>query len=404
MHDLDNYPEKPADCQRRLEDAAAVARRLAHDFGNILTGILGFSELALKHAPASSPLHRFVQETHRAAQEGAELTHQLQMFSCRRATRTRPARLSAAAEAEAVRLRPLLSPDVQLQVSVPADLPLLAIAEELLRTVLGQLLDNAREALTGPGMIGLSARPALVSKVECSGLLGSAEPGPCVEVCVSDTGTGLSPEARRHLFAQPFYSSKPRHRGLGLAMVYGILHAHGGGFRLESPPAGGTVARLYLPLAVGLAPTPLPAPPPGGGAKVLVVDDDPAVLRLVGATLASAGYQVQTVSCPVQALDSYTAAAREPFQLVLSDVRMPRMNGFDLARQLLRHDANANVLFMSGHAAPELTQASDIVRRFELLPKPFQAEALLRAVRTALDRGARRLSAGNGPPSEETIV
>jgi CheY-like chemotaxis protein len=387
--------------QRRLEDAAVVARRLAHDFGNILTGILGFSELALKQVPPDSPVFRFMEEVRRAAEEGAQLTHLLRIFGCRRAVSSQTGSLAVAAAAEADRLRAALRPEIQVRVSVPVNLPPVTVSDELLRMVLGQLLENAREALPGPGVIGLSARAAQLSDSECVDLLGSIEPGPCVEVCVTDTGPGLSPEARRQLFAQPFFSTKPRHRGLGLAVVFGVLRAHRGGFRLDAAPGGGTCVRLYLPPAVGSS---RPSPPSvGGGAgeKVLVVDDDPAVLQMVGTTLRNAGYRVQTLSCPIEALDAYAA---EPFQLVLSDLLMPRMNGFDLARQLLHRDASANVLFMSGDAAPEPAETPGAPGQFDLLFKPFRPEALLRAVRTALDRAACPVPAGSDGPREETVV
>src|SRR5262249_37080696 len=156
----------------------------AHDFGNILTGILGFSELALKQVGPDSPSYRFVQESHRAAQQGAELTRLLQMFGCRRGSQAPPSPPAAGTAPRGARLRPLLRPAVQLHVSVPAELPAVAVGEELLATVLGQLLENAHEALSGPGVIGLSARTTQLGEGDCRELLGNAGPGPCLEVSV----------------------------------------------------------------------------------------------------------------------------------------------------------------------------------------------------------------------------
>lgn len=404
--------------RRHMDDASVVTRRLAHDYGNVLTGILGYCELALNQAPAGSPIHRFVQEAHRAAQQGAELTRLLQLFGCQQATPTQPSAVPVVAAEEAGRLRTLLGTGAEIRWDVPAELPPVALGENVLRTLLAQVLNNAREALTGQGIITLAARETELGEAECRDLLGSPATGPCIEVGIADNGAGLSEDARQNLFVQPFYSSKPRHRGLGLAVVYGILRSHGGGFRLDPGASdsfpgqacnigegAGTIVRLYLPLATVIASA--PAPPTRcatGKEKVLVVDDERTVLQMVRVTLQAAGYRVQTAASSAQALASYAAADREPFQLVLSDVLMPGENGFDLARELRRQDANANVLFMSGHASPELARAHGVDWPFDLLFKPFRIETLLRAVRTALDRGRGRVSFVDGGSREEAVV
>lgn len=389
-------PNLFADYQDRLEEAAQVTRRLAHDYGNILTGVLGFTELALSQIPVDSPSFRYLREAHRSAQQGAELTHLLQLFGCRKATQAQPASLPIVAAEEANRLRSAVGPRVEVQWDIPSDVPAVAISEEVLRTLLAQVLDNAREALPDRGTIALSAWITQLSKSECQDLLGKPMPGPCIEVRVADTGTGLSDEARLNLFVRPFFSTKPRHRGIGLAVVYGILTSHQGGFRIESAPKNGTLVSLYLPVAAVPAPAPLPMPGASGEEKVLLVADDPSVAQLVAVTLHSAGYRVQAATSAEQALKLYTEAAQEPFQLVLSDVLMPGTNGFDLACHLRTQDANANFLFMSGHISTELAQKHGVTWAFDLLFKPFRPETLLRSVRTALDRRNSRAPAGNG--------
>jgi CheY-like chemotaxis protein len=339
------------------------------------------------------------------------------MFGCRRAAPGPSCSVAAVAAEEVQRQRQVAGPTVELQLDVASDLPAVAINDAQLRTVLAQLLDNAREALPGRGVIRLSATSALLDDALCGDMLGDPTPGPCVEVTVADNGCGIASDVRRHLFQQPFLSSKPRHRGLGLAVVYGILHAHQGGIRLEdagTPEAtprtpmreagvqstGGAIVRLYLPLAGVPVARAFEGPAATGGECVLVVDDDPAILLLVSTTLESAGYQVQSFSCPVQALESCAQGKVEPFQLVLSDVIMPQMNGFDMARRLLDHDARARVMFMSGYTSPEMAQAHGLFRHYDLLYKPFRPEALLRAVRSALARDP----SADGGVREDNVV
>jgi CheY-like chemotaxis protein len=393
----DNHPRAASGAdrrrlrQQRFDEAAAAARRIAHDYGNILTGILGFSELALGRVPPDSPLAAHIKEIHRSALLGERLTCTLRLCSRRQWPQQQPAFLAAVAVDEVRRLLDKF-PGTTIDVAAPADLPPVALGAEPLGHVLAQFLDNAAEAVSDGGSVRLSARAVVLSAEQCCDLLGAAEPGPHVEVVVADTGCGLSDDARRLLLSEPFFTTKTRQRGYGLSAVYGILSAHRGALTVEPASDRGTVARAYLPVA--LAPAALPASPSAPGERVLVVDDDPLVLHLVRTTLQRAGYRVETVTSADAAVRSYTRAA-EPFRLVLSDLVMPHVSGFDLARQLQTHDARVNVLFMSGQVAADAAGPPTPAGQFDLLAKPFRPEGLLRAVRSALERAPRGVPAAD---------
>jgi signal transduction histidine kinase len=234
--------------QERLQDAAVISGRLAHGFDNILTGILGFGELSLTQTPSEAPTYAFMEEVVRAAQLGVQFTQHLHVLHrCSTAT-SGPAAVDWVAGEEAVRLRGTLEAAQKLEVAVPANLPQVAIDAEVVRQVLGRLLDNAREALgTSVGTITLAARELATHGT--AGWLGNPQPGSAVELTITDTGPGLSPEARERLFVEPFFTTKPRQRGLGLAIVYRTLLAHKGGLRLECGPNRGTRVRVLLPLS-----------------------------------------------------------------------------------------------------------------------------------------------------------
>jgi signal transduction histidine kinase/CheY-like chemotaxis protein len=382
--------------QQRLEAVAQVTRRLAHDFGNVLTGILGFSELALAQPmPAHSPLHSYLTEVHRGAQGGAQLTQQLRLFSRRQAHASRPCQPAAVLAEEETRLRGAAGAAVQVQTTLPGDLPPVALDADQLRQVLAPVLDNALEAVTAPGLpadpppqVTVSARVAVLGPAECRDFYGDLRPGPHVEIVVADTGPGLSPEALQRLFAEPFFSTKSRRRGFGLATAYGILCAHHGGLDLRPGRGRGVEARLVVPTAA--APAPAAVAPSAGevvrGDKVLVVDDDPMILQFVSRTLERAGYRVKAVASAEAALESYAAATGDPFRVVLSDVLMPDVGGVDLAHRLLNRDPGVRVVFMSGQVSMDFVQQTFRGSCFEVLPKPFRPEGLLRAVRSALDR------------------
>jgi signal transduction histidine kinase len=243
--------------QRRLEEAAAVTGRLAHDFGNVLTGVQGFAELALAQLTPGSAPHRHVHEAYQTALKGARMIQELAQFGRRRKPGTGQAAPAPVLAEIRARLQPRWGLGVPLELDVPGKLPAVALDAEPLRQVLGHLLDNAREAITESGEVRVSVRPVALSEEDCLGYLGLPKSGDCVEIAVADTGGGIPPDVRRRLLNEVFFTTKPGHRGLGLAVVYVILQAHRGGFRIEPAPDGGTTVRVVLPVA-----TPAPAAGP----------------------------------------------------------------------------------------------------------------------------------------------
>lgn len=248
MTDLD-----PIRLQQRMQDAGTMSGRVAHAFDNILTGILGFAELTLSQTETRSPIRPFIEEVLRAAQHGVQFTQQLHQFSRCGMCTAGPTPLDQVILEEEARLRTDLEPGIDLQITVPADLPAVAMDPDLLRQAVGHVLDNAREALGGKGTMTLVAQRCERNGNAPPNLLGQPIQGPCLEIRVTDSGPGLSAEARRRLFTDPFFTTKPRHRGLGLAVVYRILNAHRGCFHLDSRPNEGTAVHLFLPLAAANA-------------------------------------------------------------------------------------------------------------------------------------------------------
>jgi signal transduction histidine kinase/CheY-like chemotaxis protein len=380
--------------QQQLEHAAAALARVAHDYGNVLTTILGFSELALaQQVPAGTALHRYLTELHQGAELGAELTQQLRRFARRRAA-PRPCPADPILVEEQARVHAAPGNRTTVALALPADLPPVAIDGDNLRVVVRALLDNAVEATSAPGTVTIAVRPVIVTADACHEYYGDLRPGPHVEIRIADTGDGLSADVRRRLFAEPFFTTKARRRGYGLFAVYGVLHAHKGGLRLTNADRG-AVAQVLLPVAEMEAPVaPSAALEPTTSEKLLVVDDDPLVLRYVAGALERAGYRVHSATGGAEAIAAHTAAAADPFRLVLSDVMMPGVSGVELAERLLRTDPDVCVLFMSGHASGGDVPLEISGRPCELLSKPFRSDGLLRAVRAALDqtgvpRGAR---------------
>jgi len=241
----------PDRLQQRLGDASVIAGRMAHDFDNILTGIIGFADLTNPLVPAGSQAARFIGEIGKVGQRGIAFTQQLHQLSRSGQGKPLPGSVAAAVTKEETRLRSQAQAGLHLLSAVPANLSAVAMDGGPLSVVLGHLMENATDATPPGGRVLVSARTVELSPADAKGYLGQVGLGPHIEITVQDSGPGIKPEVRAKLFVEPFYTTKVRHRGLGLAIVYRTLCAHRGGIRLESvpPPETGTVARVVIPPA-----------------------------------------------------------------------------------------------------------------------------------------------------------
>lgn len=252
----------PERLSQRLADSAIIAGRMAHDFDNILTGIIGFADLTSPLLPQNSQAAGFVAEVAKVGQRGIAFTLQLHQFSRSGQSRPNPAAIAPAVLKEEARLRPLIHPNLRVERDLPLTLPAVAIEAGPLQTVVGHLLENAVEACPHGGLVRVNARQVELTEADARSYLGKVAAGPHVLVTVSDTGAGIKPEVRRRLFAEPFFTTKVRHRGLGLAIAYRTLCTHRGGIQLDAVPAPGTgtQVRIVLPLSSGRAPAITPPP------------------------------------------------------------------------------------------------------------------------------------------------
>jgi len=240
----------------RLGDAAVIAGRMAHDFDNILTGIIGFSDLTLPMLPAGSQAASFVAEIGKVGQRGIQFTQQLHQLSRSGQVKPQPATVLVALAKEEARLKPTMNSSLRIEKDLPPNLPAVALESGPLQIVLGHLLENAVDACPQGGLVRISARQVELSEAEAKMYLGKTGVGAYLVVSLTDTGIGIKPEVRRRLFAEPFHTTKVRHRGIGLAIVYRILCSHRGGIQIDPVPSPGTGThvRVVLPLAATRAP------------------------------------------------------------------------------------------------------------------------------------------------------
>jgi signal transduction histidine kinase/CheY-like chemotaxis protein len=364
--------------QRRLEQAAIVTGRLSHDFGNYLTGIMGFTELSLGQVPADGLMHRYLQEVLQAAKDAAEWIRRLHLFCRRNPTRSWPTVLACLLAEEEARWR-AEGLNLRWITDVPEDLPLLDIDAEALQIVLTELVNNTREAVEDQGTIRFTARTRGVSEADTCDVLGSVQAGTYVEFTVADDGPGIGPDEHAKLFRDMFYSTKPRHRGLGLLVVYGIMIRSLGGLRLLKGEGSGTTVQLLLPIAALEKSTPREAE----SANLLVVHANPLLSASMRVIFESRGWNVSVADSADAALSAYFEE-EQSFALVVADALLPQMSGFDLARRILDHDAEANFLFLHTESSFHGLAQEDLLQSFALLRWPLEPNALLKAAQTAL--------------------
>jgi PAS domain S-box-containing protein len=366
----------------RLEAVGRLAGGVAHEFNNLLAVIGGFARHALAGA-GSEPLRRDLTEIIDATGRAAEISRQLLAFSRDEVSQASVLDMNAVVRGVEPMLRSLIREDVELVVSMAGDVCLVHVNRTQLERVILNLVVNARDAIAEIGRIEIATQ--VVDLDEGSALASQVERGSYAALSVSDTGSGIEPEARQHLF-DPFFTTKEQGEGtgLGLSIVYGLVEQFAGAIVVESEPGQGATFTVYVPSAVAEAASVEPAPvgeaqrARGGAETVLVVEDEAALRSLIRLILSEAGYRVLTAADGEEALG--LVSRDEPtIDLVLTDSIMPRLSGSELVRRLRVIRPQTRVIQMTGYS--DLVFGHD-----EFIAKPFETDALLRRIRAALDQ------------------
>jgi CheY-like chemotaxis protein len=281
-------------------------------------------------------------------------------------------------------LRRSLREDIEFDLDLPPSIPPVTADPGQMEQVLLNLVVNARDAISGPGVVRVSIEEAVLAGAE-DRISPSLPPGRYVALSVADTGSGIDSTVLPHIF-EPFFTTKEEGvgTGLGLSTVYGIVAQSGGGIEVRAL-LGGTEFIVYLPEATGTMDetawgAAVDAPLQTGYETVLLVEDEAPVRELVRRVLEGAGYIVLAAALPSEA--ERLLAENDEIDLMLSDVVMPEMSGYDLAARVREQRPEIRLLFMSGYAH-KVSGAENFAG--ELLKKPFAPEQLARAVRIALD-------------------
>ncbi len=387
----------------KMQAVGQLAGGVAHDFNNVLTGILGICDLmALRHTPGDSD-YDDIQQIRANSNRAASLTRQLLAFSRQQTLRPEVLQLPDVVSDVSHLLKRLIGERIQLDVRHDRDLGPVRADPSQLEQVIVNLCVNARDAILSKnesgGRITLSTRRVTAADVRAmrSEIVPQADYAALV---IEDTGGGIAPEHLGKIF-EPFFTTKEQGRGgslggtgLGLSTVYGIVKQSGGFIFAESNagpgPQQGTQFTVYLPVDHGPqtappAPTPaLPATEWAGGGRILLVEDEDMVRAVAERALIRAGYTVTSAADGEAGLEQVEAGGE--FDLIVSDVVMPGMDGPAMVRAIRAVHPVLPVLFMSGYAEEQLRKELDI-DAVEFLPKPFTVQQICDKVGVVL-RGA----------------
>ncbi len=378
--------EKQLFQSQKMEAIGRLAGGVAHDFNNLLGVILGHSDILDQQIGADGRLRKSVEATRNAAERAAALTMQLLAFSRKQVIEPTVIDLNASVMEIEKMLHRVIGEDIELAIRPQSRLWRVKADAGQLSQVLMNLAINSRDAMPDGGKLVIET-----ANVELDATYGrqhlGAKPGPHVMLAVSDTGIGMDSETLSHIF-EPFFTTKETGKGtgLGLSMVYGIVKQSNGYIMAYSEPGRGTTFKIYFPRteeSVSL-PQKVEEETPRGTETVLVVEDEPALRELTCLLLKDAGYTVLESFAVEDAIETGKDGQRN-IDLLLTDIVMPRLDGRELANQMVSLRPNLRVLYMSGYTDDVIVHRGILKQMTMLVQKPFTKSTLLRKVRETLD-------------------
>ena len=372
---------------QKLEALGTLAGGIAHDFNNILGAIIGYAELAKIQVGEDAAANEFLDAVLDGSRRAVELVRQILAFSRQESQKRMLVQLRHVVTAPLKLLRATIPPDIEFDLAMEHSLPPVLADPMQVHQMLMNLGNNAWYAMKdGPGRLTVR-----LENFFADAKLASAHPGlragPYVRLSVTDTGCGMDAATMERIF-DPFFTTKPpgEGSGLGLAVVHGLMQAHDGAVTVDSQLGQGTTFHLYFPvhdLEVASPSQTADTVPKGHGERILLVDDEKPLTLLGQSALKDLGYAVTAASNAMEALELLRDNP-DAFDLVITDLTMPGLTGFDFARQLLKAKPGLPIILMTGYSASLTAERVRALGLRELLLKPFSLASLGLAVHRAL--------------------
>jgi PAS domain S-box-containing protein len=383
---LDITDQKSLEAQflkvQRMEAVGRLAGSIAHDFNNLLTVIMGYSELGLANKELGGKLRRHLQAITDTTGRARKLTRALLAFSRQQVINLQPVDPNRVVRGFTAMLRQLIGETISFNLQPGEEIRTVFADPGQVEQVLMNLCINARDAMPDGGQITIRTFNRNISDEEAANIHW-AEAGEYVCIEITDTGVGMHAETMVRIF-EPFFSTKPQGEGtgLGLSTVFGIVNQHKGLIDVSSRPGKGSTFSIYLPITREKAleeRSQADEPFPPGHGTILVVEDQDDVREINMEILEAQGYRTVEARDGVEAVELFSQSPRD-IDLVLMDLTMPRMGGWDACTAMAEIDPDVRVIFNSGHATDEKIIEQIRHSGRELILKPFNRMALLDAI------------------------
>jgi len=366
---------------QKLDSIGQLSGGIAHDLNNLLGPVLGYADLLRKSFPPGDARVEDVDEIIRAADRAARLVRQLLAFSRRQVMESRIINLNDSIANIGAMLHRVIGERITLTLNLAQDIGLVKADPSQIEQVILNLVLNARDAMPQGGEITVATSGLEISAPRTAES-GRIFPGRYVTLSVRDTGQGMEESVKARMF-EPFFTTKKlgKGTGLGLSTAYGIIKQSGGDIQVESAPGKGTVFTIYLPLVTDGAVETKVKPGPAaaritGRGRILLVEDDGAMRRIISRVLTGAGYMVAEAVEGGEAL-KFLSGSREPMALMITDLVMPGVDGITLAKEVLLKYPDMKIMCMSGYVDKEEEFERVLSSKAVYMQKPFTPDALL---------------------------
>ena len=372
---------------QKIEAIGTLAGGVAHDFNNILSIIIGNTELAMDDVPEENPAHLNLEEINAASIRGKNIVRQLLRFSRKAVLERQPMHIIPIIKDSLKFLRATIPTSIDIRQDIQTTDDTILADSTQIHQIMMNLITNSSQAIEAEGVIEIGIENVFLNEESCV-LYTDLTPGNYIKVTVSDTGQGIAPEAIDRIF-DPYFTTKEvdKGSGIGLSVVHGIVKSHGGAIRVKSELGKGTTFTVLFPAVETKTDSEIETDEklPSGDERILFIDDEESIAKLGHQRLERLGYKVEAKTSPIEALELFRAKP-DQFDLVITDLTMPKMTGDKLVKEILNIRSEIPIILCTGFVEKIDEKKAKAIGVADYIEKPVDKCSFSYTVRKVLDR------------------